>query len=132
MKPDIIFLYGLNIDTVIGVYDWERKIRQTVIIDLELRTDVRKAALTDCIEDALDYKAVAKRLTKFISDSSFNLVETLAEHCIALLVTEFKLQWVRIKINKKGAVSGVEDVGVIIERERFGVLNAENLDQSWQ
>jgi len=128
MNTDIVFLHGLKIDTVIGVYDWERNIRQTVIIDLDMASNVRAAALTDRIEDALDYKAIAKRLTQFVSTSSFNLVETLAEHCMALLLTEFNISWARIKVNKQGAVSTARDVGVIIEREQSGIIRAENLD----
>lgn len=115
---DIIFLHGLQIETVIGVYDWERNIRQAVIIDLDMASDVRTAALSDRIEDTLDYKAISKRLTHFVKDSSFNLVETLAERCAAILIAEFNIRWVRIKVNKQGAVSGARDVGVIIERER--------------
>ena len=113
---DIVFLYGLRIEAVIGVYDWERNIRQTLVFDLDMGTDARRGAANDNIEDALDYKSVAKRLIQFVSDSHFYLVETLAERCATLLLNEFKVPWVRIKINKVGAVTGAQDVWVIIER----------------
>lgn len=113
---DIIFLRGLQIETVIGIYDWERKIRQTVVLDLEMAADIRKAAATDAIEDALDYKAVSKRLITFVEESSFLLVETLAEKIAAILLDEFDIPWVRLSLNKKGAIRGASDVGVLIER----------------
>lgn len=113
---DIIYLHDLRIETVIGVYDWERRIRQTVILDLEMGADIRKAAATDRLEDTLNYKAVAKRLTEFVGGSEFFLVETLAERCATLILGEFDVPWVRLRLNKQGAVRGARDVGVIIER----------------
>jgi dihydroneopterin aldolase len=113
---DIVFLRGLKIETVIGIYDWERKIRQTVVLDLEMSTDIRKAAASDSIEDTLDYKAVSKRLIGFVEASEFQLVETLAEKCAAIVREEFDVAWVRLTLNKIGAVSSANDVGVIIER----------------
>lgn len=113
---DIIYLNDLRIDTVIGIYDWERRITQTVSFDLEMATDIRKAAASDSIEDTLDYKAVAKRLISFVGESKFQLVETLAEEVANIILTEFKVPWVRIRLNKKGAVRYAGDVGIIIER----------------
>lgn len=113
---DIVFIRNLKIDTVIGIYDWERKIRQSVIIDLEMSADIRRAAASESIEDALDYKAVAKRLIAFVEQSEFQLVETLAERCAAIVREEFDVTWLRLSLNKIGAVSGAQDVGVIIER----------------
>ncbi|MCP3870672.1 MAG: dihydroneopterin aldolase [Gammaproteobacteria bacterium] len=113
---DIVFLRGLEAETVIGIYDWERKIRQTVILDLEMSTDVRKAAASESIDDAVDYKAVAKRLSAFIESSKFQLVETLAERCAEIVRNEFGVDWLRLTLNKAGAVSSARDVGVIIER----------------
>jgi len=113
---DIVFLRNLKIDTVIGIYDWERKIRQTVILDLEMGADIRRAAASERIEDALDYKAVAKRLIAFVEQSEFQLVETLAENCASIVREEFGVKWLRLSLNKIGAVSGAQDVGVIIER----------------
>ena len=113
---DIVFLRELRIETVIGIYDWEREIKQPVILDLEMATDVRKSAASERIEDALNYKAVAKRLIQFVGESRFQLVETLAERCAEIILNEFDVPWVRLSVNKIGAVSGARDVGVLIER----------------
>jgi dihydroneopterin aldolase len=115
---DIIYLNELNIDTVIGIYDWERRIRQTVCFDLEMAADIRRAAASDAIEDTLDYKAVAKRLIEFVGESRFQLVETLAERVAELVITEFNVPWVRVRLNKRGAVRHAAGVGIIIERQR--------------
>lgn len=115
---DIIYLNDLRIETVIGVNEWERRIKQTVMLDLELGTDIRAAAASDDIADTLDYKAVAKRVISFVGDSSFFLVETMAERIAEILLGEFKVSWCRLRINKQGAVRYVRDVGVIIERGR--------------
>jgi len=113
---DIVFLKDLRIETVIGVYDWERKIKQTVVLDVEMSADVAKAAASDHIDDALDYKSVAKRLIDFVEQSEFQLVETMAERCAQIIREEFGVAWVRLTLNKIGAVSNARDVGVIIER----------------
>jgi dihydroneopterin aldolase len=113
---DIIYLHNLKIECIIGIWEWERRIKQTIIFDLDMAADIRRAAATDRIEDTLNYKAVSKRLAEFVGNSQFQLVETLAEKVAELLLTEFKLQWVRVRVNKKGAVRGATDVGVIIER----------------
>ncbi len=113
---DIIYLKDLRINTVIGVYDWERKIKQIVILDLEMATDIGKAAKSDNIEDTLDYKSVAKRIIGFVEESQFNLVETLAERIAEIVLNEFNVSWCRLNLNKKGAVKGVRNIGVIIER----------------
>lgn len=113
---DIVFIKGLRIETVIGIYDWEKAIRQPVVLDLEMASDVRRGAATDRIEDALDYKAVSKRLKQFVGDARFELVETLAERCASIVREEFGVPWVRLTLNKVGAVSDAEGVGVVIER----------------
>lgn len=113
---DIVYLNDLRIDTVVGIYDWERRTRQTVILDIEMGTDIGKAAQSDDIQHTIDYKAVAKRLFSFVGDSEFQLVETLAESVAAVLINEFQVPWCRVRLNKKGALRGVRDVGVIIER----------------
>ena len=113
---DIVFLRGLRIETTIGIYDWEKAIKQPVILDLEMATDVARGAASDRIEDALDYKAVSKRLKQFVAESRFELVETLAERCAAIIRDEFGVPWVRLTLNKIGAVSDSEGVGVILER----------------
>lgn len=115
---DIIFLRELKIETIIGVFEWERKIKQTVILDLDMATDIRQAAATDKLEDTLNYKAVTKRLIEFVGQSQFQLVETLAERVAEIVLTEFSVPWVRLQLNKQGAVRGARDVGVIIERGR--------------
>lgn len=113
---DIIFLRGLEAKAVIGIYDWERTIRQTIILDLEMGTDISKAAATDDISYTLDYKAVSKRISSFIEDSSFFLVETMAEEVAKIILSEFPTPWVRVTLNKKGAIRGATDVGIQIER----------------
>ncbi len=113
---DIIFLHGLKIDTTIGVFGWERQLKQTVILDFDLGTDIAKAASTDHIDDTLSYKDVAKRVAQFVADSEFQLVETLAERVAALVLSEFDVPWLRLRVNKRGAVRGAVDVGVLIER----------------
>ncbi len=113
---DIIFLHDLTIETIIGIYDWEREEKQSIILDLDMAADIPAAARTDAIEDTLNYKAVAKRLIEFVGDSQFQLVETLAERVTEVVLTEFAVKWVRLRVNKKGAVRYAGDVGVIIER----------------
>ena len=113
---DIIFLHDLTIETIIGIYDWERKEKQSVVLDLDMGANIAAAARTDAIEDTLNYKAVAKRLIQFVGDSDFQLVETLAERVAEIVLNEFDVPWLRLRVNKKGAVRGASDVGVIIER----------------
>lgn len=115
-RMDIIFLNDLRIETVIGIFDWERSIRQTVSIDLQMGTDIRKASAADDINDTLDYKAVAKRLIDFVGESEFGLVETLAENIARIVIREFEVPWIRVTLNKPGAIRGARDVGVLIER----------------
>ena len=114
---DKIFLHDLRVEAVIGIWEWERRIRQTVSVDLELATDVRRAAATDEIEDALDYKSIAKRMAKVVEESEFKLVETLAETLARLIVTEFGVPWVKLSVSKPGAIEGSRNVGVLIERK---------------
>ena len=113
---DKIFLDELKIDTIIGIWDWERKIRQTIVIDLEMSADIAKAAASDEVVDTLNYKAVAKRLQAFVGDSRYQLVETLAENIARIIREEFDVAWVRVKVHKPGAIRGSKDVGVEIER----------------
>ena len=105
-QSDTIFLSDLRVETVIGVWEWERNIRQVVSIDLEMAADIRRAAETDCIDDTLDYKAVAKRIQQFVSESEFQLVETLAESVAGIVLGEFDVPWVQVRINKPGAIRG--------------------------
>ncbi|HJY42266.1 MAG TPA: dihydroneopterin aldolase [Steroidobacteraceae bacterium] len=113
---DKIFLSALTVECIVGIWEWERRVKQTVIIDLELATDIRRAAASDHIDDTIDYKKVAKRLLAFVGESQFNLVETLAEQIARVVVTEFGVSWVKVRLNKQGAIRGARDVGIEIER----------------
>lgn len=113
---DIIFLGGLKIDTIIGIYDWERVTKQTVILDIEMAFDIQKAAETDDIQYTLDYKTVSRRIVSFVEASQFFLVEKLISEIADLIRNEFNVSWVKVTLNKKGAISGASDVGIIIER----------------
>jgi 7,8-dihydroneopterin aldolase/epimerase/oxygenase len=115
---DRIFLHGLTADCIIGFIDWERRVRQTVVVDLEMPVDCTRAALSDEVADTLDYKKVAKRALEFISASEFQLVETLAHRLALVILVEFGVEWVRISLNKPGAIRNSRDVGVTIERSR--------------
>ncbi len=115
---DKVFIEALEIETVIGIYDWERKIRQPLVFDIEMAFDNRIPAASDAIADTLDYKAVSKRLIAFVSASDFGLVEKLAERCAELILAEFPVAGLRLKLSKPGAVRGAKAVGVIIERSR--------------
>lgn len=113
---DRIFLRGLEIETVIGIWEWEQRIRQLVRIDLELATDIRPAAMADSIDAALDYKEIAKRVIAYVGESRFRLVETLAENVAKIIVVEFGVPWLRLSVSKPGAIEGSRDVGILIER----------------
>lgn len=113
---DIIYLHGLKVDCIIGVWQWERRFRQRVTIDLDLGFDIRAAARSDALADTLSYRDAAKRVQSFAASAEFALVETLAEEIARILLDEFSLRWCRVKINKFGAVRGAGDVGVVIER----------------
>lgn len=113
---DLVFIRQLRVDTVIGVYDWERRVRQTLVLDIEMAGDNRAAATTDAIDDALDYAAVATRIESFIRGSQFQLIETIAEQVAAIILTDFGVPWVRVRLAKPGAVSAAAEVGVLIER----------------
>jgi dihydroneopterin aldolase len=115
---DKVFIEALEIETLIGIYDWERRIRQPLVFDIEMAFDNRRPAASDDIVDTLDYKAVSKRLIDYVSQSSFGLVETLAERCAEIILAEFDVAHVRLKLSKPGAVRGARAVGVIIERGR--------------
>lgn len=116
MTMDRVFIEDLRIQTVIGVFDWEREITQTISLDLQMAFDIRRAAESDAIADTLDYKSVSKRLIHFVESSEFQLVEALAEHCAQIVLDEFPVNWLRLKLSKPGAVRDSSAVGVIIER----------------
>ncbi len=113
---DKIFIHALKTEAIVGIFDWERQVKQTVIIDIEFSADIRRAALSDSIDDTLNYKKVAKRVLAFIEGSSFHLVESLAEHIAMLIIEEFAVAWVRISLSKPGAIRSSRDVGVVLER----------------
>jgi len=115
---DRIFLRELRVETIIGIYDWERETRQFVSIDLEMPVDIRRAAATDDIADTLNYKQVAKRILGYVEASSFQLVETLIERIAEIIITEFDVDWVKVTLSKPGAIRNSRDVGVVIERVR--------------
>lgn len=115
---DTVFLRGLAVDTTIGFFEWERHVRQTVVIDLEIPVDCARAATSDDVADTTDYKRIAKRTIQFVNESSFKLVETLAHRLATTLLEEFDIAWVRLTLNKPGAIRGSRDVGVMIERHR--------------
>src|ERR1700679_390095 len=112
LPVDKIFIHALKTEAIVGIFDWERQVKQTVVIDLEFSADIRKAALTDSIDDTLNYKGVAKRILAFIETSQFHLVETLAEHVAMLVLEEFGVQWVSVALSKPGAIRSSKDVGV--------------------
>ena len=113
---DIVYIRDLRVDTIIGVYDWERQIKQTLSFDLDMATDIRKAAATDNLEFALNYKAVSDRVIEYVAQTHVQLIETLAENVAQLIRAEFQVPWLRLKLSKAGAVLAARDLGVIIER----------------
>jgi dihydroneopterin aldolase len=117
---DTIFLRDLRIRTIVGIWEWERRMPQVVSLDLDMATDIRKAAGSDHIDDTLDYKAVTRRIKSFVADSRFNLIETMAEQIAGIILTEFGVPWVRVAVHKPWAIRGARDVGVVIERGSRG------------
>ena len=113
---DIVYISDLRIDTVIGIYDWERQVQQTVVLDLEMAWDITSAAASDDIQHTLNYKAVSDSLIEFVSASEFQLLETMAEQIAQIIINEFSVPWVKLRLGKPGAVAAARDVGVIIER----------------
>jgi dihydroneopterin aldolase len=117
-STDTVFLRGLAIETTIGFFDWERHVKQTVVIDLEIPVDCARAAATDNVNETVDYKSIAKRTIAFVSEAQFHLVETLAHNLALTLLAEYDIAWIRLSLNKPGAIRGSRDVGVTIERHR--------------
>lgn len=115
---DTIYLHGLTCQSTIGVWPWEKKITQSLVFDIDLQTDISAAAKSDDLQDALDYQALSDRVCEFAGNNSFDLIETLVERLAALILDEFAVKKVRIKLDKGQAVSQVKHVGVIIERSR--------------
>ncbi len=113
---DVIFIKGLKADTIIGIYDWEKKIRQDIVLDLKIAVDIKKASMLDDIEHTLNYKSISKKLVKYIKESKIELVETLAENICNVVLAECNVKWVKLKLNKGKALSDADNVGVIIKR----------------
>lgn len=113
---DITYIRGLKIETIIGIYDWEREIKQTVSLDLDMGCDIKKASETEDLQYTLDYEAISNCLIEFVEGSAFQLIETMAELGAALVMERFNIPWIRFKVSKPGAVKAAEDVGVVIER----------------
>lgn len=113
---DIIFIEDLQIETIIGIYDWERTVHQVVSLDIEMAADASRAAASDQVEDTINYKKISKRLIQFVGESEFQLVETLAEQVAGVLMREFGISWLRVKLSKPGALRNSKNVGVLIER----------------
>jgi len=113
---DTVFIRGLRADAIIGIYDWERNTRQNLILDLEMASDVSRAAASEDITDAIDYEKISNRILTFVSDSEFQLIETLAERVAALVIEEFGVSWLRLTVHKPGAIEFADDVGVMITR----------------
>ena len=126
---DTIFIHALKTEAIIGIFDWERQVKQTVLLDIELSADIRKAALSDSIDDTLNYKRVAKRVLAFVEASTFHLVETLSEQVAMLILAEFQVASVRIVLSKPGAVRSSKDVGIIIERKQADLAEWRRLSQ---
>ena len=116
---DVLYLHDLRVDCIIGIWDWERQTRQTIVLDLDMGVDIRAAATSDDLRDTLDYKAVAKRVIAFVEASEFRLVETLAERVAGLILREFPVPWLRLRLDKRGAIRGAGQVGLVIERRRI-------------
>ena len=113
---DKIFIHALKSDAIIGIFDWERQVRQTILIDLEMSADIARAARSNAIGDTLNYKDVAKRIVGFIEASSYHLVETMAQEVAMLVLAEYAVGWVRVRLSKPGAIRTSRDVGILIER----------------
>ncbi len=115
---DTVFIEGLGVKTVIGIHDWERNIQQQLSIDLELATDIRPAASGDDIEYTLNYQIISERVIEFVQQSSYGLIETLAEQLASLLMSEFSVPWLKLTVRKPDAIAEAKCVGVVIERGR--------------
>lgn len=113
---DRVFVEDLRVDAIVGIWDWERAMTQSVSIDLEMAWNIRPAAESDDINKTLDYRSVSKRVAAFVADSKFQLIETMAEQIAALIQKEFGVTWLCVCIHKPSAVRGARDVGVRIER----------------
>jgi dihydroneopterin aldolase len=115
---DRVFLRELAVECIIGFLDWERLVKQTVYLDIEVPVDCRLAAVSDDVAATLDYKRLSKVVIAFVAASEFQLVETLADRTARHILQQFDIPWVKLTINKRGAIRASRDVGVAIERTR--------------
>ncbi|MDN5754121.1 MAG: dihydroneopterin aldolase [Nitrosospira sp.] len=128
---DIIFVHELKVETLIGVYPWERNVAQTIQLDLEVALPTSRACQTDNFEDALDYALIVQRISETLSQQHFSLLEALAAHIAQIILTEFKSPWVKVSVAKLGAIRGVKKLGVCIERrseEASSILNGDRTE----
>ncbi|GAB5413368.1 MAG: dihydroneopterin aldolase [Congregibacter sp.] len=122
---DRVFIRALRLPTIIGVYDWEREVRQELLVDVEMAWDMRPAVRSDEVADALNYAAVAERLRAFAAENSFRLIEKMAAELADLLLREFRVEWLRLELSKPGAVAEADTVGVAIERGQLPATSAK-------
>ena len=113
---DKIFLRELRVETIIGFWEWERRIKQIVSIDLEIATDARVAAASDAIAGTLNYEQLAKRLIEFVGESQYQMVEALATAIGKIVIQEFGAPWVKVSVAKPGAIPAAREVGIVVER----------------
>jgi dihydroneopterin aldolase len=113
---DKLFVRELKVETIIGFWEWERRIKQIVSIDLEIATDAKAAARADAVDAALNYERLTARVSEVVGAAQFKLVETLAEAVAKIAVAEFRAEWVKVQVGKPGAIPAARDVGIVIER----------------
>lgn len=113
---DRIFINNLTVETIIGIYDFERITPQRVVLDLEMSADIARAAATEDIESTLNYKTLSETLTQYLQASQFQLIETMAERVTEIILNDFGVKWVKLTLHKPDALPDDIDVGVIIER----------------
>lgn len=125
---DTVFVRGLKATTVVGIFEWERRLSQSIMLDLEMETDIRPAAASDSIDDALDYKQVAKAVVEHVEESRFQLVETLADSVARLILSQFGVAAVTVTLNKHGALSDAADVGIRLRRTQSDGGNSQHAE----
>lgn len=116
VSKDRVLIEGLTISTTIGVYDWEKKIKQKLILDLEMAWDNQPAGKSDDISLCLDYFQVSQAISTFIQSSKFELIECVAEQVADLVIKKFGVKWIKVKVSKPGAITNANNVAVLIER----------------
>lgn len=115
---DRVFIHGLNIETIIGVYERERNIKQTVLIDIEMTLASQPVVESDDLRSTVDYDAVSIRVTSFVENTEYQLIETLAEKIAELVLSEFTVKNLQLTLSKPGAVKNAKNVGIVINRPK--------------